>query len=94
MTRKRYPGKFEACDDDRLAEVLYSISQDGCDDSCGEAEYFGWYGLILHRDHGYIVSEDSQGFFDYTRYSSKDAAQSTFDAIAAEEYDDGEEAEG
>jgi hypothetical protein len=91
MARKRYPGKFEACDDDRLAEVLSGLD---CNEDCGEADTTGWYGLILHRDHGYIVSEDSQGFFDYTRYSSKDAAQSTFDAIAAEEYDDGEEAEG
>jgi len=94
MTRKRYPGKFEGCADDRLAEVLYSISQDGCDDSCGEAEYFGWYGLILRRGHGYIVSEDSQGFFDYTCYSSRAAAQSAFDTIAAEEYQDEEGTEG
>jgi len=91
MARKRYPGKFEGCTDDRLAEVLSGLD---CDESCGDVQTTGWYGLILHRDHGYIVSEDSQGFFDYTRYSSKDAAQSTFDAIAAEEYDDGEEAEG
>ena len=91
MTRKRYPGKFEACDDDRLADVLSGLD---CDEECGSVDELGWYGLILHRNHGYIVSEDSQGFFDYTRYSSKDAAQATFDAIAAEEYDDGEEAEG
>jgi len=90
MARKRYPGKFEACDDDRLADVLSDLD---CDEECGSVDELGWYGLILHRDHGYIVSEDSQGFFDYTHYSSKDAAQSTFDAIAAEEYDDGEEAE-
>ena len=87
MARKRCPGKFEACDDDRLAEVLSGLD---CDQSCGDVQTTGWYGLILHRDHGYIVSEDSQGFFDYTRYSSKDAAQSAFDAIAAEEYQNDE----
>jgi hypothetical protein len=90
--RKRYLGKFEACDDDRLAEVLYSISLDGCDDSCGEAEYFGWYGLILHRKHGYVVSEDSQGFFCYERFETKEEAQTAFDAHAAYEYE--EEAQG
>ena len=91
--RKRHPGKFEGCDDDRLAEVLYSVSQDGCDEDCGSVDELGWYGLILHRNHGYIVSEDSQGFFDYCRYDSKDAAQTAFDAIAAEEYQDEEEAD-
>jgi len=83
MTRKRYPGKFEGCADDRLAEVLYSISQDGCDEDCGDVSESGWYGLILHRGHGYIVSEDSQGFFNYEYFESKDEARAEFNNIGS-----------
>ena len=90
MTRKRYPGKFEGCADDRLAEVLYSISQNGCDEDCGEVDFTGWYGLILHRNHGYIVSEDSQGFFDYEYFESKDEARAEYahiESAIADEYE-------
>ena len=89
MARKRYPGKFEGCADDRLAEVLYQIAMDGCDSDCGDVSESGWYGLILHRGHGYIVSEDSQGFFTYDYYSMRGLAQAEFDNIEsslAEEY--------
>ena len=83
MARKRYPGKFEGCADDRLAEVLYSISQDGCDEDCGDVNESGWYGLILHRNHGYIVSEDSQGFFSYDYYPMRGLAQAEFNNISS-----------
>jgi len=91
MTRKRYPGKFEGCADDRLAEVLSGLD---CDDSCGDVNESGWYGLILHRNHGYIVSEDSRGFFDYEHFESKDEARAEFDNISSsltEVYDETEE---
>lgn len=97
MARKRYPGKFEGCDDDRLAEVLYNISQNGCDADCGDVQTTGWYGLILHRDHGYIVEEDSNGFFTYTYYPMRGMAQSEFDNISsaiAEEYEAVDESNG
>ena len=81
MARKRYPGKFEACDDDRLAEVLSGLD---CDEECGSVDELGWYGLILHRNHGYIVEEDSNGFFCYTFYPTSDAAKKTFGQIEAE----------
>ena len=90
MARKRYPGKFEGCGDDRLAEVLYQITMDGCDADCGEADTTGWYGLILHRDHGYIVSEDSNGFFDYVYFETGLEAQTEYERIEseiAEEYE-------
>ena len=84
MARKRYPGKFEGCADDRLGEVLYQLSLDGCDADCGDVETTGWYGLIIHREHGYIVSEDPQGFFDYAEYDTKEEAQAEYDRIEAE----------
>lgn len=85
MTRKRYPGKFEGCEDDRLAEVLCSTD---CNAQCGEADTTGWYGLILHRNHGYIVSEDSQGFFDYTYYETKEEAEKVFGRIESDIQED------
>ena len=94
MARKRYPGKFEACDDDRLAEVLSGLD---CNEDCGEADTTGWYGLILHRDHGYIVSEDSQGFFSYDYYPMRGMAQSEYDNISssiAEEYESQDKSNG
>jgi hypothetical protein len=93
MVRKRYPGKFEGCDDDRLAEALYRASQDGCDADCGDVNEYGWYGLILHRDHGYIVSEDGQGFFCYERYETREDALANYTRIEsnlAEAYDEPE----
>jgi len=96
--RKRHPGKFEGCVDDRLAEVLYSISMSGgCDADCGDAENFGWFGLIIHRKHAYIVSEDSQGFFDYAYYETKEEAQKEYDKIEsaiADEYEAMSESNG
>ena len=94
MTRKRYPGKFEACDDDRLADVLSGLD---CDEECGSVDELGWYGLILHRNHGYIVEEDSNGFFTYTFYETRGLAQSEYDNISssiAEEYESQDESNG
>ena len=81
MARKRYPGKFEGCADDRLAKALYDITMCGCDSDCGDVSESGWYGLILHRGHGYIVFEDEQGFFGYDYYEEKEEAQTQYDAI-------------
>jgi hypothetical protein len=96
--RKRYPGKFEGCADDRLAEVLYSISTGGgCTEEIGSVDELGWFGLIIHRKHAYIVSEDSQGFYDYAYYETKEEAQKEYDKIEsaiADEYDEPEESEG
>jgi hypothetical protein len=83
--RKRYPGKFEACDDERLAEVLCGIETDS---DCGEADTTGWYGLVLHRDHGYVISEDANGFFDYQYYETRERAQRAYDRIEAELFED------
>jgi hypothetical protein len=71
MTRKRYPGKFEGCADQRLEEALYNASLDGCDDDLGTEDGFGWFGLVKTHKNTYIVSTDSQGFFDYETFSHK-----------------------
>jgi len=60
-------GKFEGCGDDRLAQILYKTE---CNEEMGSVMDLGWYGLIIHRNHAYIVEEDNFGFFDYTRYES------------------------
>ena len=82
-----YPGKFEGNPSRRLAEALYNVVGQGFeDDSLGSVEDFGWYGII-RRPHatfrtsdgfvtdgiGYILSEDSQGFFSYERMGLTDA---------------------
>lgn len=94
MARKRYPGKFEGCDDDRLAEVLYGCDTDA---DCGSVDELGWYGLILHRDHGYIISEDGNGFFCYEYHDTKEDAQAEFariESAIAEEYEAADESNG
>ena len=97
MARKRYPGKFEGCADDRLAEVLYSITMTGCDEEVGSVDELGWYGLILHRRHGYIVSEDGNGFFCYEYHDTKEEAQAEYNRIEsdiADEYQALDESNG
>lgn len=64
------PGKFEANPSHRLSEALYRVSLDGgCDDDLGSTDGFGWYGIIrrVPQGIGYIVAEDSNGFFTYDR---------------------------
>lgn len=69
-------GKFEGCQNQALAQKLYELSLDGCNETLGDVENFGWYGLILnHFFSSYIISEDSQGFFSYTQYSKAEEAQ-------------------
>lgn len=67
---KTRPGKFEGCGDSRLAEVLFSTDTDM---DIGSVSELGWYGLIVHRDHAYIVNEDHYGFFSYSRHTIPEA---------------------
>ena len=90
------PGKFEACGDSRLADVLYGITlESGCVEEIGSVDELGWYGIIENRDHAYIVEEDSQGFFDYTRYDTIRAAHTVFSKLwdMYDEYYHGEDEE-
>ena len=86
---KRYPGKFEGCADQRLGEMLYSIvNHSGCDDEAGSCQESGWYGLIVQRKHAYIVSEDSNGFFDYEYFDSAEDASTEFYKIVYDLYEE------
>ncbi len=60
------PGKFEGNSDQDLAERLHAVTLDGgCNEELGDVETFGWFGLILDFEgRSFVVSEDSQGFFD------------------------------
>ena len=68
---KKYgPGKFEACADARLAQVLYEYSLDGS--SVDNENWFtanvdsgSWNGMIRSKTRKYYVEEDSNGFFTY-----------------------------
>jgi len=85
MGRKRYPGKFEGCADDRLGETLYDL---GADEECGNVCEAGlWAGLVRGKRAGkpsYIVTEDSQGFVDYATYDTVGDAEEAFAYLAAD----------
>lgn len=66
------PGKFEGCEDARIAEALYVLDTDEFK-GLGEGE--GWQGRIGR----FIVSEDSQGFFEYECYLDEESAQRAFE---------------
>lgn len=89
------PGKFEGSANPGLADHLYEITMDGmCDEELGDVDGFGWYGLILPEDSplplaataqtSYIVSEDSQGFFDYEEYATPALARKAWAKLEAE----------
>ena len=72
MVKTRELGKFEGCTNQDLGKALYDLSLDGCDEELGDAQGFGWYGLLtdinIYHPADYIVYEDNQGFFDYVEY--------------------------
>jgi len=88
------PGKFEACDDQLLAQGLYQHVQDGwINDQAGSVSENGvWIGLLESVPftddnpddgcHSYIVHEDDQGFFTYKEYSTVEEAREKFANIA------------
>ena len=88
MNSTRQLGKFEGCADQELGQKIYELTMEGCDAELGEVESFGWYGLLLNVDgKNYIVSEDNNGFFDYTEYDTIDEVTTAWDNLASE-YED------
>ena len=75
------PGKFEGNEDGRLANVLHDTEPD---DQVGSVDELGWYGLIIQRNHAYIVHEDNYGFFDYTRFDDINDAENIWEGILNE----------
>lgn len=73
------PGKFQACRDPEVGKRLYELTMEGAvDDQFGSVDEGGWYGLIADA----IVSEDSNGFFDYRLYETEADARRAFDEMA------------
>jgi hypothetical protein len=77
-------GKFESCGDSDLGEVLHGITLDGCCEDCGDAESFGWFAVVDHGGRFFIVSEDSQGFFDYREFGDLNERAKEWDRINTE----------
>jgi hypothetical protein len=69
---------------DATGEMLNDIAMSGfLDDQCGSVTENGlWAGLIL--DHKAIITEDSQGFFDYVIYQSESEAREIFEKVRRE----------
>lgn len=82
----RYPGKFEAADDEDIARILYDAAGHGmADEESGSVQERGvWSALFKGVEvrpgddpeiqdgfpGGYILEEDSQGFVTYTEFDS------------------------
>lgn len=92
----KHPGKFEGSG--AIGARLHAIVGDGMqDDECGSVDSGHWYGLILDSgvagaEHA-VVSEDSQGFFDFSAFPTAEAARADFDRITEEVAEDEEDEE-
>ena len=65
---------------DKTAELLNDIALNGfTDDQYGSVDEHGWFGLIL--EHKAIITEDSQGFFDYDICDTEQDARDKFNQI-------------
>ena len=77
------PGKFEACENQDIAERLHDISLDGCCDECGDVCEVGHHYCLL-IDTGIpgaefvILEEDGQGFVTYETFDTKEEAIGAF----------------
>jgi len=79
---KPSPGKFEGCWDERVASLLcYDIDPD---ESFGGVDEGGWWGRIGQ----FIVSEDTQGFFNYRLFDDDEVAGRYFDGVQEGYYKD------
>ena len=84
------PGKFS----DNVEEWVYSQSQDGVDEELGDAQTYGWYGLMVldklvtvNQDGddwtfaAAILTEDSQGFVSVDYFDDEGSARKAWGAI-------------
>jgi len=64
-------GKFEYCESEHVAAVLYDICGNGMHEeelSFGH-DYVDWYARIIGKKNCFIVHENNAGFFCYEVYS-------------------------
>ena len=76
------PGKFEACENQELAEILHNETLESfCTEECGSCQDMGWYGLLEHENRWYICETDNDGFFTYETYETEEEARITWQEI-------------
>jgi hypothetical protein len=85
----RRPGKFEGNPSQWKAEVLHAKAGDSSwlAGEFGEAEYEGWFGLIIGKRTAWIISEDNYGFFSIVSEGKPADIESEF-VIMETEYGD------
>lgn len=72
-TKTPYPGKFEGNASQKVAEAVYDITLQGCWDTLGDVEGFGFFAFVVGKKYGFILAEDSQGFVEVTAHSLDEA---------------------
>ena len=91
-----YPhlGKFEG--ELYATKYIYDVTGDGCSDTLGESDGFGWYASFSGKIKGRgpfhaIIGEDSQGFVHGTYYDTAadlalawDKLETEYDEFSAE----------
>lgn len=77
------PGKFQTCEDARIASGLYELSLDtsNLDDQLGSVEEGMWMGWMGR----FVLQQDSQGFFEYEAFASNEDAKHSFLGYGGEE---------
>jgi hypothetical protein len=81
-TNMHTPGKYEACADQELAEILHNETLESwCVEECGTCQDMGWYGLLEHEGSWYICETDNDGFFTYETYETEEEARTIWQEI-------------
>ena len=82
-TRKHTLGKFQGNESEMLAQAVYNASMDGCCETLGDCETFGFYAYVPGKRNDYILNENSQGFV-YVEYGPPAKIQAMWKAIGAD----------
>lgn len=61
-TKHKSPGKFQGNESEMLTRAVYNASLDGCCESLGESDGFGYYAYVSGKRYDFILNENSQGF--------------------------------
>jgi hypothetical protein len=85
-TAKPGPGKFQTCEDERIASGVYELSLDSSnmDDQLGSVEEGMWIGWMGR----FVMWQDPDGFFEYEAFASNEDAKHSFLGHGDEDEDD------
>ncbi len=89
FTAKPMPGKFEGNRSQLLAQVVYNASLGGnLEWEAGDVDLGGWYGLVLGKQHDFLIELDNHGFVAVEVLKKADTKRETdgIDADFAETY--------